>query len=516
MAITAKPFLKTTFLRLLQRGSFFLLRLALPLILLGLAAHVTFQPDTHDDIRQADKLFMQQQFYHSLQQYTALAQHTPSTELSLRLGMLHTVRGEYATAESHLRQVLQANLSDEWHDLAVLYLSHVLRQQGYADDAMHTWARASATSSLTGVAHILQAEWQLHEEHYAAARQTYQIAMQHALPINWLPVVIYRVALLQAAQDSDAALAILEQPAHHLHLTTMPNNPFLAPLRPAIEHDAAQLLAILQADAPEQTLLLGKLYAHLHFYDLAKSQFAHLQTAATDATDAEAIILDDTDLHASTYTAYVQLQMGHVDEAQEHLEIVLETYPNNPQVRILLTLAYLLQKDSDAAGKQIAILTKRYPLQPDIYLSWANWYIYHHDYIHAREAYHHAMWLSPREERGRYALLAAQFHLETSYDVCDHGLPAANVAVQMLPNDATAWTMLAAMNYQCADFARAIEVAQKALDHGAGADAFYYLGASLARQGQHDAAYTALVQAADLAPDSIWRERAEYRLAWLP
>lgn len=508
-------FITTTSLRLLRRGSFFLLRIALPLILMGLAARVTFEPDTRDDIRQADKLLMQQQFYHALQEYTALAQHTSLVELSLRLGILYTVRGEYAAAEPYLRQAIHANLSDEWHDLAVLYLSHVLRQQGYVDDARHTWARASAASSLTGPAHILQAEWQLHQEHYAAAHQTYQRAMQHALPIDWLPVVVYRVALLKAAQDSDAALAILAQPANHLHLTIMPENPFLAPLRPAIEHEAAQLLAVLQTDAPERTPLLGKLYAHLHVYDLAESQFVQLQSDVDANANADASILDDTDLEAYTYTAYVQLQMGHGEDALEHLEMLLETYPNAPHVRILLTLAYLMQKDSDAAGEQIAILTKRYPLQPDVYISWANWYIYHHDYMHAREAYHRAMWLAPREDRGRYALLTAQFHLETSYDVCEHGLSAANVAVQVLPNDATAWTMLAATSYQCADFARAVEAAQKALDYGAGADALYYLGASLARQGQRDAAYTALVQAADLAPDSIWRRRAEYRLAWL-
>jgi Flp pilus assembly protein TadD len=49
----------------------------------------------------------------------------------------------------------------------------------------------------------------------------------------------------------------------------------------------------------------------------------------------------------------------------------------------------------------------------------------------------------------------------------------------------------------------------------ADAEAAYYLGRALAALGDAVGARQALVQAADAAPASVWRERAERQLALL-
>ena len=58
--------------------------------------------------------------------------------------------------------------------------------------------------------------------------------------------------------------------------------------------------------------------------------------------------------------------------------------------------------------------------------------------------------------------------------------------------------------------------AEQALQRApASAEASYYLGRALAALGDRPAARRALISAADLAPRSLWRERAEAQIATL-
>jgi tetratricopeptide (TPR) repeat protein len=184
----------------------------------------------------------------------------------------------------------------------------------------------------------------------------------------------------------------------------------------------------------------------------------------------------------------------------------------------LLALAYLTVNAGEAAAAEIDAVARLSPGAADVQLAWASWYAAQRDYASAAAAYQQAVLLAAPVERGRYALLGAQFYLTTTYALCDEGLPLAEAAAQALPADGAALTTLAATYYACAQFAAAAEAARaaQAAGAGAGADAAYYLGAALAALGETPAARRQLIRAADLAPASIWRERAETMLAYLP
>lgn len=112
-------------------------------------------------------------------------------------------------------------------------------------------------------------------------------------------------------------------------------------------------------------------------------------------------------------------------------------------------------------------------------------------------------------------MLAAQFHLATTYELCERGLPLAEQAASASADDPVALTTLAAHRYHCGELAGAVAAARAAQAAGSGPAAAYYLGAALAALGDSANARVALIQAADLAPASDWRRRAELVLVTL-
>ena len=132
----------------------------------------------------------------------------------------------------------------------------------------------------------------------------------------------------------------------------------------------------------------------------------------------------------------------------------------------------------------------------------------------AAAAYAEALRLAPPERRGVYALTQAQYHLRTSLQVCDRGLPAAAEAVAWLPGNAQAWSALAQARLVCGDATGSRDAAAQAsrLDP-ASPEAAYHYGRALAALGDRTAARDALIRAADLAPASEWRVRAEAQMA---
>jgi tetratricopeptide (TPR) repeat protein len=182
----------------------------------------------------------------------------------------------------------------------------------------------------------------------------------------------------------------------------------------------------------------------------------------------------------------------------------------------LLALAYLTVNEGEAAAAAIDAVAQITPGAADVQLAWASWYAAQRDYAAAAASYQQAVLLSAPVERGRYALLGAQFHLTTTYALCDAGLPLAEFAATADPDAGAVLTTLAALRYACAEFAPAVEAARAAQVAGAGAEATYYLGAALAALGEPAAAREQFIAAADLAPASLWRERAELALEYLP
>lgn len=469
-------------------------------------------------MQQADDLFTAGRYYEAHQRYLQLTQNHPDTaDLLLRLGMSYTLRGEYSPAEGKLRRALWLGMPAEPTHLALLYLSYLLRERELIEEAGHTWARTGGESPLDGVAYVLQGESALRQGNYRAAETAYRDATRETLPADWLPTVAYRLALLRAAHSADTARQDLTTfqatyaawektdntfPQEPFTATTAAD-PFLTPLLPDIRQPAAQLLAILQTDDPERQQLLGQYYLQHAWYGLAEDQFASIPADSPQGLNAQA------------YTAYTRWKAGDKQAALTQLQQLAEEHPEEPRAGLLLTLAYLAEGKPAQAQAQIDQLAQRHPQMPDVALSRANLHTAQSDYVSASTAYQEALKNAPNSRRGSIALLAARFYFEHGYNTCSAGLPAAEYAAPRLPDDPRAWTTLAALRYQCDEFAGAIQAASRAREHGATAEATYYRGAALLATQQYREARNTLILAADRQPASIWRERAEEKLALL-
>jgi tetratricopeptide (TPR) repeat protein len=471
------------------------------LLVVGL---LLFRPDPRDELRAADRLFAAGRYHEALGAYSALAPALPAAQQ--RLGLVRALRGEGLVAERALRAAMQRGLADGDYQLALLYLGRALADSERAALADATWrlledCRSPRACAYRGPGRLMRADEALRRGDSAAATTGYMAALDQPLPPAWAALARYRLALLRAPDDQAAAVALLARPAP---APGAPADALLAPLLPAVGDEPAQLAAVLQAPAAERPQLLGQLYLGLGLFGLAEGQFARVDPRGPEA------------LSAAAYAAYTRWRAGDVEGGLARLQALVASHPDEPRARTLLALALLTADAPDAARDQIDAVAQLTPGDPDLQLAWASWHAARREYDQASLAYERAISVAPPAERGRYALIAAEFHLAATFEQCAAGLPLAERAAAALGQHAGALTTLAAHRYACGQFAGAVEAATAAQAAGAGPDAAYYLGAALAALGQRDDARTALVRAADLAPASEWRRRAELALAALP
>ncbi len=470
------------------------------ILLVAQSAHIVFRTDWRDALRQGDQYFAAGQYYAALQTYTTLAAHVDSPEIALRIGIMRAIRGEYDQAEHALWRALHGQLAPDARELAMLYQGYVLDRRDQAQRAWQVWSWLPSHTWFAGHAHVLRAEGALHYGDYAAAELDYRAALGQPLLADWYMFVIYRLALLQAASNPTAAQTLLAA-VHHPPPVPMARLAFfLKPLLIYSDHDVQQLHRVLQSDPDLRPQLLGQFYLDHNLFALAEAQFTAI---APDSPYAQA---------AAAYAAYTRWRAGDSAQSLNQLQRLVAAHPDDPRARTLLALVYLNQANTNAARAQINTITALAPTSPDTHLAWAHWYIAQSDYVNASQEYQRVLNQAQPEQRGKYALLVARFHLYTTYEICTYGLPAAELAVGSLEDHEEAWTTLAACRYYCADFQGAVAAAQQALQYNAGADAAFYLGLALNAMGERAAARIALKRAADLAPASIWRERAENRL----
>jgi Flp pilus assembly protein TadD len=478
------------------------LRLLLAALALGAAALLIFQPDGRDRLRAADQLFAGGRYHEALAAYTPLATGLP--EAQQRVGLVRAIRGERTEAERALRAAMQRGLAPADYHLALLYLGRTLADAGRADLAARTWllledCRGPAACAYRAAGRALAADEALARGDYLAAAAGYRAALAAPMPPGWAAYARYRLALLAAVDDPAGARDLLAPDA----APVAPHDALLAPLLPPIGDAPGRLEAVLAENDTRRSQLLGQLYLSLSLYGLAEEQFARVDPHGPEA------------LSAAAYAAYTRWRAGDAEGGLARLEALVTEHPEEPGARTLLALAYLTADAEEAARDELDAVARLKPTSPDVEVAWASWYAARREYDQASLAYGRAVAAAPPAERGPYALLAARFHLATTYELCEVGLPLAEQAVGALPGDAVALTTVAAQRYHCGQFVGAADAARAARAAGAGPDAAYYLGAALAALGERDAARVALISAADLAPASDWRRRAELALAAL-
>jgi tetratricopeptide (TPR) repeat protein len=477
----------------------------LALLLLWQGARLTFRPDRLDELRHADALFAAGRYHNARAAYIAVVTRAPRLAPALlRLGIVYAVRNERAAANEQLAYALDAGLSQADYGLARLYQGWLAAEAGQRDQAMRYWATIGEHSAWLPLRRALEAENLLALADYAGAEANYRASAAAGLPSEWHALVVTRLALLRASSDPAAALAELER------VDTLQTSPapagqiYAAALLPAADPDASQLADALLAPAEQRPQLLGQLYLHAQLYDLAEAQFATIAPGSPGA------------LAAATYAAYTLWSAGDRVGGLRRLQDLVAAHPTDPRARALLALAYLSTRDAPGAQMQLDIVRAQAPRAPETHLAWAQWYAALHDYLAAAEEYQLALSDAAPDERGTYALALARFHIDIALERCENGLPAAEEAARALPSDPRAWTTLASVRFGCGDPAGSRVAAEQALQRApASAEASYYLGRALAALGDRPAARLALINAADLAPRSPWRERAEAQLATL-
>lgn len=468
-----------------------------------LAARLAFQPDAYDALRQADALFIAGRYYEAFHTYHALATRAPDfAPARLRLGIALAVRGEEMAASREFGWALRLGLNDADTALARLYQGRTSARMGYVDEAARMWAQISPSSALYGLRRALEAEERLRQHDYAGAESGYHAALAAGLPDSWHRVAHTRIAMLRAGHDPVGAWQELRQAVTAERGPRPREQPLAAPLRPLPRPDVAQIAAILAADEAIRPQLLGQVYLDIGWTPLAEEQFAIARERGTPMPAVEA------------YSAYMQLSNGNVAVALARLRNLALVTPDDPRPRTLLALAHLAARDAPAALAEIQEARRIAPNDPDALLALGEWHTAQRDYPAAAAAYDEARRIAPPALRGTYALVQVQYHLKTSLQICEQGLPAAVEAVAWLPENPQAWLALAQVRLACGDTAGSRDAAAQAqaLDPTS-AEAAYHYGRALAALGDRAAAYRALIRAADLAPASEWRIRAEDQMA---
>lgn len=486
-----------------QRAGLVTLVTGVGLLIFSLAGlFVMLRPAPDPDLRTADGLFSSGRYYEALAAYGELAPDMPVAQL--RMGMLYTLRAERAPAERAIRSAMQRGLAPTDYHLGLLYLGKALADAGQTAAASRTWALVDhcldpAACAYRGPAVLLTAEQALRQGDQQAAATGYHTALAEPLPAGWAERAQYGLALIEADNDAQVALEWLNTPTG---ATTA--DPLLAPLLSLHNDEPARLAAVLLLDEPDRPLLLGQLYLELDLDTLAAAQFARVDPHGSHG------------LSAAAYAAYTRWRLGETDAGQSQLEALVAEHPDEPRIRAMLALIYLAADADAAAQTQLEVVARLRPADADTQLAWASWYAAQHEYAQASLAYAQALRLAPEAQAGTYALLAARFHLATTYELCSEGLPLAELAAGRLPDDPVALTTLAAQRYHCEQFSETLEAAQAARQAGAGAEATYYLGMALGGLGRTEEARAALISAADMEPASDWRRRAELALERLP
>jgi hypothetical protein len=485
---------------------------ALILAVLWQSARLAFRPDPQDAMRRLDGLFVAGRYHDALRAATDLTRRAPDFAPGwARLGMLRTIRGEQTLASQALGYAVGLGLRGRDYDLARLYQARGATAASQRDEAAQFWGLVGERSPLYRLRRVLEAEGLLAVQDYAGAEAAYRAALQPAapraaaLPPDWRALALSRLAALRASSDPAAALAELAQIGVPAAPALLPSSDVMvAPLLPAAGPGSQQIAAALRAAPEQRAQLLGQIYLDAGWYALAEVQFAAVAPNSPGA------------LAAATYAAYTRWRAGARDDGRRQLEALVAAHPDEPRARALLALTYLADQDQAAARAQLDAVRAMAPAAPDTHLAWAQWYAARHDYITAAEEYRRAFNDALPAERGRYALALARFHIDTGLHVCDIGIVAAEESARLLPDEPRAWVTLAAARLGCGETAGARDAAARALAHTpADAEANYYLGHALAALGERVEAQRVLIQAADLAPASPWRVRAETQLSWL-
>jgi tetratricopeptide (TPR) repeat protein len=272
-------------------------------------------------------------------------------------------------------------------------------------------------------------------------------------------------------------------------------------------HEAGDrdMLAVLDTVAAEpdpahQAVLLGAAFLQRDELTLAHRHFER------------AVLLMPDDADALAYLAHTFDRLGKTGAAREMLEQAIAMDPSSILPYYFLGIYH--RRVGYAEGAQAALWEAllRDPENAALRVEMAQTFLDLRDYPHAEEWYRAAVEVAPDDLE--FHLMLVRFFLDHLYRVEEGGVPAAEAAVALAPDDARVYDLLG-WAYHLAG--RPTE-GQQALNQALALDpdlvsAYYHLGSLHATMGRRKLANLNLQRAVDLDRVGSYRARAQALLS---
>jgi len=377
---------------------------ALPILLI--IALVIITPVIFSGYSELDKGNTAQSYLEAAQHHRSAAQRLPwRADLYELSGHEYYYAKEYALAEASYQKAFQRHaLSAEgwvaWGDVHYWL--------GDADRAAEIWEQGLEQP-------------QPSENLYARLAQIYQEKQDYAKAAEYLQRYVSGHVLDASAHYWLGLLLTLSDP--QTAASELINASQLDPeLDPAVQTLRTALNLASLSDTPSaQLVVIGRGLGLVSEWELAQAAFE------------QAIQADENNAEAWAWLGEAQQQAGSA-EAFTALERAVSLNPNSSVVRGLRGLYYQRVGNNREALTEFQAAAKLQPDDPALYVSIGESFSKLGDMIRALEAYQSAAALVPEDVK--YWRLLAQFCGQNNINVKDVGIPAAQQAVVIQPDDA--------------------------------------------------------------------------------
>ena len=287
----------------------------------------------------------------------------------------------------------------------------------------------------------------------------------------------YRLGLLLTLSNPNEAVSEL------LHASQLDPqfDPAAQTLRTAVN------LSSLSKSPSEQKVIIGRGLGLVNEWELARAAFE------------ESVKANEKNAEAWAWLGEANQQTAKGD-ALTYLDRALNLNPNSSVVRGLRGLYFQRAGNHGEALIEFQSAAKLDPQNPALYVSIGQEFSTLGDLILALEAYQYAAALTPDD--AQYWRLLAGFCAQNNANVRDVGIPAAQKAVKLTPDDPLALDVLGWLMVLDERYYEAEQILTKALQYDPQlASAHFHLALLFMQTSDHDAMYAHLIQARDLGSE---------------
>lgn len=442
------------------------LRNGLVLLVVLLAVSVPFISSGYSDLKRADTA---SSHIDAAEHYQAAALRLPwRPDLYEFAGHNFYYAEEYVKADAAYQKAFNRKaLSPEgwvaWGD--VLYLN------GDPEQAAEIWVQGLGQPDVSDDLYSRLANVYQEEEEYSKAAQYLQLYVDDHLDDA---SAHYRLGILLTLSDPNEALAHLIT-ASQLDLQF---DPAAQTLRTALN------LSAVSGSSSQEKVVIGRGLGLVNEWDLAQVVFE------------DAVKIDENNAEAWAWLAEASQQTGQ-GEALTYLDRALSLDPNSSPVRGLRGLYFQRVGNHREALLEYQAAAKLEPENTVWYVSIGEEFSKLGDLIRALEAYQYTTVLEP--DSAEYWRLLAGFCAQNNVNVRDVGIPAAQTAVKLEPQDPLSLDVLGWLLVLDGRYPEAEKILMDALMSDAQlASAHYHLGLLYLQTDDRPLMFDHLVQARDL------------------